>query len=436
MESKEIFSKENLNEKFHSDSFDFYKNVKLKARYLDVKPIVFNNQNLFLISDPYKISPDIIVNPIVVLVLSLLDGSNYINDIKSEIFKNTGIMLYDSELYELIKFFDDNLFLLNDKFYNVYNKEIEDLKSRGVLKGNLMGISYPEDPDKAEEFLFSININDSINELNFDNIFSDIIALIVPHMDLRVARDTYFKAYKILLDNIIQNNRVIENVFILGVSHYYHKNPISVFPLDFETPFGILKINKELIKKISLNLKDTLKDSYFDLFEDILIYKSEHSIEAQVPYIKLLEKKLADKNNNLIIKVIPMIISYGNIDLFSKIIDSFINEIDVSKTIFISSIDLSHVGKKFGDKMSFDPKYYDQKYLDLLLSLKTEDLFYFDNVSKIDGIFTNTFLTLLLNRISEINNIKINAKVIDYKKYEEKLMDSIVSYASVIYFKQ
>ncbi|MGB9639127.1 MAG: hypothetical protein ACPL1F_07570 [bacterium] len=86
MESKEIFSKENLNEKFHSDSFDFYKNVKLKARYLDVKPIVFNNQNLFLISDPYKISPDIIVNPIVVLVLSLLDGSNYINDIKSEIF--------------------------------------------------------------------------------------------------------------------------------------------------------------------------------------------------------------------------------------------------------------------------------------------------------------------------------------------------------------
>lgn len=430
MESKEIFSKQHSETNFNTYE-NIYKNIKLKARYLDVKPIVLDGQSLFLISDPYKISPDFIANPIVVLVLSLLDGSNYFNDIKSKIFKYTGIMLYDYELYELIKFFDENLFLLNDKFYEVYNKEKEELNKKGVLKGNL--INY--DPIKAEEFLFNINdtyLNDA--NLDNDNIFGDIIALIIPHMDLKVARDTYFKAYKLLLNNIIQNKRVIENIFILGVSHYYHKNPISIFPLDFETPFGILKINKELIGKINLNLRDILKDKYFDLFEDILVYKSEHSIEAQVHYIKLLENKLSNKDKAF--KVVPMIISYGNIDLFDRIIESFINEVDISKTIFISSVDLSHVGKKFGDKSAFDPQDYDQKYLDLLLSLKTQELFYFDNVSKIDGIFTNTFLTLLLNKISKINNIRINAKLIDYKKYEEKLMDSIVTYASVVYFKQ
>ncbi len=406
---------------------------KLKARYLDIKPINLNGQDLFLISDPYRISPDFIVNSIVVLVLSLLDGKNSFNDIKSIIFKYTGIIPTDSELYNLIKFFEDNLLLLNENFVKAYEKEVQNLKQRGILRGSLIGISYPEDSLKAEDFLFNIAIDNS-NDTNFSN---DIISLIVPHMDLKVAKDTYFKSYKLLLDNIIKNDREIENIFILGVSHYYHKNPISIFPLDFETPFGILKTNKNLIEKINYNLKDILKDNYFDLFEDILIYRSEHSIESQIPYIKLLEKKLiAQGKINTEIKIVPMIISYGNIELFNKIIDSFINEIDYKKTVFISSIDLSHVGKKFGDQKSFDPKIYDEKYINLLLNLKVNDLFYFENISRIDGIFTNTFLAIILNKLSIVNEFKINSKLIDYKRYEDKLMDSTVSYASIVYFKE
>jgi AmmeMemoRadiSam system protein B len=420
------------NEISQYDKFQYDK-LKLKARYLDVKPINLNGQNLFLVSDPYKISNDFIVSPIVVLVLSLLNGNNSLSDIKSTIFRLTGIIPTDDELYNLIKFFEDNLFLLNYKFNNAYKNEIENLRKKGFLRGSLMGISYPEDPAKAEEFLFNNNIN---NNLNIDEISNQIIALIIPHMDLKVARETYFRAYKLLLNNLVKNTRDIENVFILGVSHYYHKNPISVFPLDFETPFGILKTNKELIEKINDNLRKILGSEYFDLFEDILIYKSEHSIEAQIPYIKLLETKLYENKVNKELKVVPMIISYGNIELFNKIIDSFISEIDINRTIFISSIDLSHVGKKFGDNNSFDPEKFDKKYIELLSNLDINNLFYFDNISRIDGIFTNTFLISILKKISKLNNFEISSKLIDYKKYEEKLTDSIVSYCSIVYFKK
>lgn len=421
-------SKENL-----SNNLDFYKNIKLKARYLDVKPINLNGENLFLVSDPYKISNDFIVSPIVVLVLSLLNGNNSLSDIKSTIFRLTGIIPTDDELYNLIKFFEDNLFLLDDKFNKAYKNEIENLRKKGFLRGSLMGISYPEDPAKAEEFLFNNNID---NNLNIDEISNQIIALIIPHMDLKVARETYFRAYKLLLNNLVKNSRDIENIFIFGVSHYYHKNPISIFPLDFQTPFGILKTNKELIEKINNNLKKMLGNEYFDLFEDILIYKSEHSIEAQIPYIKLLETKLYENKVNKELKVIPMIISYGNIELFDKIIDSFLSEIDINRTIFISSIDLSHVGKKFGDNKSFDPEKFDKKYIELLSNLDINNLFYFDNISRIDGIFTNTFLVSVLKKISTLNNFEISSKLIDYKKYEEKLTDSIVSYCSIVYFKK
>jgi AmmeMemoRadiSam system protein B len=420
------------NEISQYDKFQYDK-LKLKARYLDVKPINLNGQNLFLVSDPYKISNDFIVNPIVVLVLSLLNGNNSLIDIKSTIFRLTGIIPTDEELYNLIKFFEDNLFLLDDKFNNAYKNEIENLRKKGFLRGSLMGISYPDDPAKAEEFLFNNNID---NNLNIDEISNQIIALIIPHMDLKVARETYFKAYKLLLNNLVKNTRDIENVFILGVSHYYHKNPISVFPLNFETPFGILKTNKELIEKINDNLKKILGSEYFDLFEDILIYKSEHSIETQIPYIKLLETKLYENKVNKELKVVPMIISYGNIELFNKIIDSFISEIDINRTIFISSIDLSHVGKKFGDNNSFDPEKFDKKYIELLSNLDINNLFYFDNISRIDGIFTNTFLISILKKISKLNNFEISSKLIDYKKYEEKLTDSIVSYCSIVYFKK
>jgi AmmeMemoRadiSam system protein B len=416
-----------------------YDKLKLKARYLDIKPINLNGQNLFLVSDPYKISNDFIVNPIVVLVLSLLNGNNSLSDIKSTIFRLTGIIPTDDELYNLIKFFEDNLFLLNDKFNKAYKNEIENLRKKGFLRGSLMGISYSDDPAKAEEFLFNNNIDNNLNILNIDEISNQIIALIIPHMDLKVARETYFRAYKLLLNNLVKNTRDIENVFIFGVSHYYHKNPISIFPLDFETPFGILKTNKELIEKINNNLKKILGSEYFDLFEDILIYKSEHSIEAQIPYIKLLETKLYENKVNKVnkeLKVIPMIISYGNIELFNKIIDSFLSEIDINRTIFISSIDLSHVGKKFGDNNSFDPEKFDKKYIELLSNLDINNLFYFDNISRIDGIFTNTFLVSILKKISKLNNFEISSKLIDYKKYEEKLTDSIVSYCSIVYFKK
>jgi hypothetical protein len=183
-----------------------YDKLKLKARYLDIKPINLNGQNLFLVSDPYKISNDFIVSPIVVLVLSLLNGNNSLSDIKSTIFRLTGIIPTDDELYNLIKFFEDNLFLLDDKFNKAYKNEIENLRKKGFLRGSLMGISYPEDPAKAEEFLFNNNID---NNLNIDEISNQIIALIIPHMDLKVARETYFRAYKLLLNNLLKNSRDI-----------------------------------------------------------------------------------------------------------------------------------------------------------------------------------------------------------------------------------
>lgn len=367
-------------------------------RYLDIKPI---GDDLFVVSDPLCITDDFVVNRFTLMIMFFLDGKKTVEELRREIISRTGIFLPQEQLEQLLDFFNKNGLFYDDKVFEIKNSKIEDLKRKGYID-SYNGL--PSDPKELVSFLKLDKIDRSNGRFR---------AAIIPHLDLRVALEAYHKAYQEL------NKSDYERVFIFGVSHFFHNGLFSVCPLDFQTPFGLVRTDKEVVINISENFG-------IDIFENTLNYVREHSIAFHLPFIKYLY------NNP---KVVAVLVFGGEDEVVLKNRLGDLADFIVSNypdSIFISSIDLSHVGYKFGDEILFDPKEIDDQYIKFLASVNPDEAFnYLKNIgnkTKIDGLFTNYLFLKIVDKL-ELRK----SRVLEYNKYFEKETNSVVSYCSIVY---
>ncbi len=368
--------------------------MKPKIRPVNVQPF---GKDL-LITDPYNLSDGLVVSYHALLLMSLMDGSRSLLDIKADFLKATGYIITDEELRSFLELLDKHLFLDNENFQRAIKEEREKLLKDGIRRMSHVFEVYPSDPEECRKFL-----------MGEEKEKRELLGIMVPHMDIRVAKETYWEGYGRLKDNK-------KLLIILGVSHYWHEKPFSALPLDMETPFGVLKVNKKLLEKIQ-NFYN------FDITHDLLSYRMEHSIE----FASLYGKMLFPQANAL-----ALIVSYGDKSLLRQLAENLMRTIDkeLKDTLIISSVDLSHVGKKFGDLKSYDPSFRDEEYLKLLQELNYEEAFDLlerdSNLTRIDGQYTNFVFSHMIKLAGFTKG-----ELFDYKTYYEYPTDSIVSYASM-----
>ncbi len=372
--------------------------MKPRIRFVEIQPY----GDKFLLSDPVGITPPLLITRELLLILSLMDGNRELTDIQAEFFRRTGQILPREDLNQVIKLLDENYLLLNERFFKKLEEEKKKLLSLGKRPPSHAGQAYPNEPQALKKFLE--------DTLSYEGK-EETIGIIVPHMDLRVAKETYGKVYS----KIKHLNPDI--VVILGVSHYYHETPFSVLPLDLDTPIGVLRTNKEIIREIQ-------KDFDYDLTHDILAYTQEHSIDFQTIFVKHLFPET---------QVLPAIVSYGDTESLKKIANSLTRALEkFERPLIISSVDFSHVGRKFGDPAPYDPSQRDKEYIDHLCALENDKAFELlqrdNNKTRIDGQFTNyVFLEILKNLGVQ------KGKLIDYQICDEPPTASKVSYAGIIF---
>ncbi|MEO0203021.1 MAG: AmmeMemoRadiSam system protein B [candidate division WOR-3 bacterium] len=372
---------------------NFY-SQRLTVRYFEVEEF----RDGFIVRDPFGFFEDLFFTPQALYLIGLFDGKRTIDDIKNEFFKATGIILSDREIIEFIKQMDNYYLFYNDRFINRVEEE-----RKKILNLEYKSISLVEDITRIKNF-----IKQNIVDETEDNI----IALIVPHIDLKIAMDTYLKTYS----KIKNSKRKI--FFIFGVAHSIHITPFSVFPKNYFTD-RVVKFHSEIINYMR-NLFG------YDIHFDVISYKNEHSVEFPIIFLDSIFDNFY---------VIPSIVAYAKDKNELKIISERIYKaIERYKEdiILISSVDLSHVGKKFGDKVYYEPNEVDLKYIDMLLKLENDKAFDFlekyQNQTRIDGQFTNyVFLEVL-----KYFNVR-EGKLIEYKNYYEPLTSSGVSYCSIIF---
>ena len=134
-------------------------------------------------------------------------------------------------------------------------------------------------------------------------VFSGMIAA---HLYYRIAEDGLPKTF-----------------VILGPNHTGRGSGIAVTTQDFETPLGVIKVDRELAKAIRKDLVD----------EDDEAHRGEHSIEVQLPFLQYLSSD---------IRFVPICMGIQDYEAAVSVGKTIRDAVKDKDVIVIASTDMSH----------------------------------------------------------------------------------------------
>ncbi|MBU0957236.1 MAG: AmmeMemoRadiSam system protein B [Nanoarchaeota archaeon] len=210
-----------------------------------------------------------------------------------------------------------------------------------------------------------------------------------------------------------------KDIIILGVNHSGLGNKISFSKEDFSTPLGVVKNNNELGHRIFEKLKHA--DLDVDVNEEA--HNVEHSIEVQLPFLQVSQKKE--------MKIVPILLKdlkYEECEKVAEVLKEFLRE---SEFILISG-DMTHYGPLY----NFVPEGIEGKDLDnydkliLLEALKKDSKGFYHKAEKstICGIYGSVIGV----KIAELLNLDV--ELVDYYTSGDitKDYENVVGYGGVV----
>ncbi len=184
-----------------------------------------------------------------------------------------------------------------------------------IRKPAVAGTFYPG----SKSSLFQM-IENFLSNVKKKNDLKNIKIIISPHAGYIYSGQVAAYGYKQI------EGESFENIFIFAPSHRAHFSGISLFDGEgYETPLGIVKINKDLVK----NLIE--KSKFINFHKEAHIY--EHSLEVQLPFLQVVVK------NDF--KIVPALVGTQNINEIVEVAKK-INEFIGNKDLIVVSTDLSH----------------------------------------------------------------------------------------------
>jgi hypothetical protein len=168
--------------------------------------------------------------------------------------------------------------------------------------------------------------------------------IIAPHIDFARGGPCFAWAYR------EEAERTDADIFIVfGTAHAPTGLPFALTFKDFETPFGTLPCNREIVREIQ-------SGPNCSFLEDEFVHRGEHSIEFQAVFLRYL---FANRNQ---ISIVPILCGSFHDMLGSRThpkddarVKGFIASLKAAiaqsgrRVCCIAGADLAHVGPKFGD---------------------------------------------------------------------------------------
>jgi len=395
-------------------------------RDLQIIPIEEDGSSLLYFHDQRGYTtPDFALKREAGQLISLFDGQKTVNDLASHL----GNGVNKEDLLQFIQLLDKNRVLASEYFQKHAEDTERTYEQSAVHSPVTAGGSYPADPDQLKEYLdeaFAKHTDKNTTSVDSAK------ALYAPHIDPRVALDSYVNAFAPLKN--MQPSRVV----IIATSHYaglypkiYKNTPFILVDKDFELPLATVQRDHQMI--------DTLAqaDAEYGITVHDRAHRMEHSIELHLLFLSYLW------SHNF--SIVPFLIR-GLDDLYymedghlgmqlsnftTLLQNHFGNDED---TFFLISGDLAHFGNKFGDEspassMFGEVKNFDQQFLDhassnnrkQLLELMKEDM----DPYRICGF------PPLYTFLQSMPNIK--GEVLDYSLWDERERNSAVTFGSILY---
>lgn len=420
-----------------------------KVRNLDVFPVVMQGKQYIGLRDPLGVMDGMLLLPHrTAWLMSLMDGQHSIRDIQMAFMQRFGTLLMSDEVADLVQQLDEHYLLDNERFRTKLAEVAQAFREQPIRYATHAGSAYPDDAQQLRALLNAFYEAPSgpghprmvaTDSPTRGMQHADLLpcGMMVPHIDLQRGGPCYAWAYKSLIEAIDDVDDSITFV-ILGIAHQGAQQPFTVTDKDFETPLGIASANKNFVMQL-------IERCPTDLLADELVHRGEHSVEFQVLF---LQHALDGKCKFTIVPILctnfddrvppaetPMAVE--SIGGFIEALQCTIAEWHEPVCI-ISSVDLSHVGQRFGDALSISSdllrwlQRYDADFLSYAEHGDAEGLFKFirerRNRTHIDA---HPALYVMLKVLPEVRG-----RLLKYDQAVDVMAQSVVSFAAMVFEKR
>lgn len=325
---------------------DIFDMPKLRA----VEPIqtVVQGKRVIALKDPLQLTDRMIcVGRDTLPLLAMLDGKHSLRDIQANLTTNVGRLVFVDEIKAILDRLDESFLLEGEKFRKAYESRVGAYREMPYRPSSHAGKSYHEDPAELRRELDSFfeKQHGGPGHLEFFSDPRTPTGLVAPHIDIRAGSSSFANAY-----HALASGQPSDIYVILGTGHAGVEALFTAGSLDFHTPLGIGRIDRELLDRLSSNLgKDPASEE--------ILHATEHVIEFQLIFLQHLFSGRRD------FTILPILCSFSHHIFNSHDSTSGLRETfflfcsalkqscrETGKSVcFIASADLDHIGPRYGD---------------------------------------------------------------------------------------
>lgn len=318
-----------------------------KLRHIEIYPVEHDGNPYYYLRDPLEVAArPIMLTPAEFLIASLFNGKSGMEDVKSSFaLEANGQKPTDEQIMAVLHHLQKNCYLDDAAFRLRFEEVKREFHDSSIRKAWHAGSAYAEEAEELNKQLEGF-YNKGAGAINGSYNSTNLRAIMVPHIDLRVDGPCYTHAYKYLLEH-----SDAELFVILGVAHNGGDDFLIASEKDFETPLGVVKTNRDFINRWNQRLG-------YKTDREEFMHRSEHSIEFQLPFLQHGLKRDFEVVN-ILSGSLEYALNYAEEDYLSEVhrsLDALAATIaeEQKKTLLILSVDLAHMGPKFGDPQRID----------------------------------------------------------------------------------
>jgi hypothetical protein len=319
--------------------------VKPKLREIHMQSAVHQGQQGILLTDPLGLSERRLFVPTPLApLLPLIDGSRDLGTLRIGFELRTGIPLSPSVIENLISELDISRFLDNALFAQAVRAATDEYRQAKSRLPIMAGISCPGDPQELAALL-----HEHLGVMaDMPPWASDIKGIISPHIDFPRGGPVYGSVWATAAPAV----KEAELVVILGTDHNGGEGEITLTRQSYETPWGIIPTDQEVVNKIAALAGEDA------VFSGELRHRGEHSVEAALIWAHYLTRGKP-------CQVVPILcgsfesfihqnVSPAQSRSISATIEVLRETANRRRTIIVAAADLAHIGPAFGDLLPLD----------------------------------------------------------------------------------
>jgi AmmeMemoRadiSam system protein B len=314
-----------------------------KLRPLDIKPYQQDGQQMLLLRDPLGVSEQMlgVPQPLAPLLM-LCDGERDLTGIHTALSVRWGVRLKASQLRELV----DALDFDNARFAAAQAAALAAYRAAASRPPTIAGGGYPEEPEALAAFLDAFDTSRVTRDFA-PGRFGSARGVVSPHIDYARGGGVYRATWTAAAEAA----RDADTAIIFGTDHYGGPGKLTPTRQSYETPFGTLPTDRELVDEVARALGADASLGEGDAFAEELHHRNEHSIE-------LASVWLHHARGGRPLSVVPILCGSfahfvageadpGQDARFEKAVGILRQALTARRTLVVAAADLAHVGPAF-----------------------------------------------------------------------------------------